>query len=94
MMLRGVVLAFGLVLLGWGCIASIANGGPTEVGLIIAGALIVIGTIFERSYNALTASSPGEGFEPTGEINIDPVTGKRTETWFNPQTGARRYLAR
>jgi hypothetical protein len=35
-------------------------------------------------------AGPGT-FEPTGEVFIDPATGRRTRVWYNAATGEREY---
>lgn len=32
------------------------------------------------------------GFEPTGEVSIDPVDGRRLVVYYNPKTGDRFYV--
>lgn len=93
-MLRAFVLAFGVLLLLCGGLTLFIGHSPAGLGVLVFGALITTGTIFERRYNTPSATQPGPGFEPTNETYIDPVTGARTETWFNPKTGERRYFTR
>jgi hypothetical protein len=44
----------------------------------------------DKRYNA-AGSSPAEGFEPTQEVSIDPVTQVVTRVYVNPNTGERKY---
>jgi hypothetical protein len=90
-MLRAVVLALGALALLGGLTGLLLGHDPGALVAVIFGLLIITGTIFERHYNAPTTTID-PGFAPTGEIFIDPVTNSRTETWFNPATGERRYI--
>jgi hypothetical protein len=45
----------------------------------------------DKRYKA-AASKPTEGFEPTQEVSIDPVTQAVTRVYVNPSTGERIYI--
>ena len=45
----------------------------------------------DKRYNA-ASSIPTEGFEPTNEVSIDPVTQVITRVYVNPNTGERKYI--
>lgn len=45
----------------------------------------------DKRYNAAD-SAPAEGFEPTQEVSIDPVTQVVTRVYVNPNTGERKYI--
>ncbi|WML53634.1 hypothetical protein RCG17_02850 [Neobacillus sp. PS3-12] len=45
----------------------------------------------DKRYNA-AGSAPAEGFEPTQEVSIDPVTQVVTRVYVNPNTGERKYI--
>jgi uncharacterized membrane protein HdeD (DUF308 family) len=89
--LRRAVLIFGCLLLVLGaylCTKSVLCGG---IQTLLAGALLILGTVFERwRYNNKNASSDGE-WQATGERFVDPETGKHMEVWYDPQSGERQY---
>jgi hypothetical protein len=33
----------------------------------------------------------GESSQPTGEVFVDPASGKQMRVWFDPATGEREY---
>jgi hypothetical protein len=89
-MLRMAVLIFGGLVLALGaylCSTGMAGGIQTLIG----GAIILMGTLFERwRYNNKNASADGD-WQPTGERFVDPATGKNVEVLYDPQSGERRY---
>jgi hypothetical protein len=90
-MLRRVVLIFGCMLLALGaylCAKGAAVGG---VQTLVGGAVIVLGTLFERwRYHNKNASVDGD-WQATGERFVDPETGKNVEVLYDPRSGERRY---
>lgn len=64
--------------------------GASGTGLWTLAALIVIGTLFDRTYRG-RADGPGAQWERTGEREIDHATGELLEVWYDPASGARRY---
>jgi len=88
-MLRVLVVAIGV-----GCIVGavfLANQvwfAALELGVF--GALVLIGTFFERHYRARRAT--GSGWQTTAERFVDPTSGKLVEVRYNPQTGERAYV--
>ena len=92
-MLRTVVIAAAAILACGGA-ALIACGvrAPGWQALII-GAIILIGTLFER-WRYRRIEKPLDGpWQRTGEQFIDPSTGDPVEVMFDPSTGERRYVA-
>jgi len=54
---------------------------------------IVLGYfIYDKRFNRNHGVKVPKGFEPTEEINLDPVTGEKTRVYYNPKTGDRFYL--
>ncbi|RDI36449.1 hypothetical protein [Falsibacillus pallidus] len=39
-----------------------------------------------------TKGKPLDGFEPTKEVSIDPVTGRKSRVYMHPETGERVYI--
>jgi hypothetical protein len=90
-MLRAVVLIFGCVASALGaylCTTGVGHGGvPTLMG----GAIIVLGTLFERwRYHNRNATADGD-WQATGERFVDPSTGKDVEVLYDARSGERRY---
>jgi hypothetical protein len=93
-MLRRAVTGLGVMALLLGAVVA-ASGGPGSVvlWLVVAGALLVIGTVWERQrYKPLDDRRPGFGWEDSGERFFDPETGLPVAVWTDPRTGERRYV--
>ena len=90
-MLRVAVLSIGTLCIAGGIAVAIASPRiwPVSVELVIIGALILLGTLLERSYRSRRATSAA--WQRTGERFVDPVSSKLTEVLYNPQTGERSY---
>jgi len=93
-MLRIAVIAVAGILtcVGIGLIAS----GVTAPGwkVLIIGAIVLIGTLFERwRYRRIEETTPSGHWQRTDEKFIDPSTGEPVEVMFDPRTGERRYVA-
>ncbi|GEP53372.1 hypothetical protein [Reyranella soli] len=93
-MLRGAVLAVGILML----LAGVATAGLGVPGaplwLLIAGGTITAGTLLERViYKPLLREKPGAGWVKTAERFIDPDTGQPVDVFYNPRTGERQYVA-
>jgi hypothetical protein len=90
-MLRTAVLIFGCLVLALGaylCTKGIAHGG---IQVLVGGAVLVLGTLFERwRYNNKNASFDGD-WQSTGERFVDPASGKDMEVLYDPRSGERRY---
>jgi hypothetical protein len=90
-MLRTAVLILGCLVVALGaylCTKGVATGG---VQTLVGGAVLVLGTLFERwHYYNRNASTDGD-WQPTGERFVDPATGKNVEVLYDPQSGERRY---
>ncbi len=93
-MLRAVPIVLGLALLGFavGLALHLGTAFPAVVpgG---AGALLLLGTLFERTrYRRLGDAPPGPGWTDTGERFRDPETGATVAVFFRPPSGERRYV--
>jgi hypothetical protein len=90
--LRTVVIAVAAMLtcVGIGLVLS----GVTAPGwqALIIGAIVLIGTLFERwRYRRIEEPLNGR-WQRTDEKFIDPSTGNPVEVMFDPRTGERRYV--
>ena len=91
MMLRGAVL-FIVALFLLCALYAVSQDGAAWPMLLIA-ALFVAGTLFERFHYRGSEAMDGD-WQPTSEKFIDDESGKPVTVWFNPKTGARRYVER
>jgi hypothetical protein len=84
-MLWLAVLFVGVALLFGGLIALGYDMLGLPPWLLIAGGVITVGTLLERVfYKPLLRSSPGAGWQKTGERFIDPDSGKMVDVFYNP----------
>jgi hypothetical protein len=89
MMLRGAVLFIAALFLLGGLFA-VAQDAAAWPMLCVA-ALFVAGTLFERFHYRGSEAVDGD-WQPTPEKFIDEESGRPVTVWFNPKTGARRYV--
>lgn len=92
MILRNTVLAVALIWLALG--GWLATIDPGAWPMIVIPATPLVGIIFERfhySGNA-SAASPRGDWRATNERFLDDETGRPVLVWFNPTTGARKYV--
>ena len=61
------------------------------VEAVLLAAIIVLSVVLGRRYKAQQGKQIPAGFERTEEVNIDPVTKKKTRVFFNKSTGERMY---
>ena len=89
-MLRALVLIFACALLAVALFAVTQDPGAWPI-VFMAG-LFVAGTLFER-FNYRGAETPlDRDWQSTPEKFIDEESGRPVTVWFNPKTGARRYV--
>jgi len=94
---RGCIVFFGAVMIVLGIggfvIGSAQAPGFPAIPVFIFGCLVVVTALVEPVYGKLTTRPPlSDGWRPTGEKFIDPASGKPVEVWFDPATGARKYV--
>jgi hypothetical protein len=105
---RVTVGVLGALLMVGGLIAVGTGAWANGLWSIVAGAVVLVAVAFERSrYRSAAAErgagDPGPGggepsmpvapFRPTGEVFVDPTSGRRLRVYLNPATGERRYYA-
>jgi hypothetical protein len=90
-MLRALVLIVaGFMLLG-ALFATTQDPGAWP--MVVMAALFVAGTLFERFHYRGRSEAPLDSdWQPTPERFIDEESGRPVTVWFNPKTGARRYI--
>ena len=92
-MLRVVLIGLGTVAVLTG-IGLMATGHWTGISMLVAGALLLVGTLYERvHYKKPVLRAPGPGWQPTHERFIDEETGKAITVWIEPGSGERVYVA-
>ena len=92
-MMRGILIAIGVVALLCGLIALATGAFPPAAIFGIWGILLVIGTVFERvTYKRTHTTAPGAGWERTAERFVDDATGHPITVYIEPKTGERRYV--
>ena len=92
-MLRTLVLVFAAALAITGVILLIRGlAGPGAYALGLGG-LIVLGTAFERWRYRPNNMRAEASWQPTGERFEDPETGKTVQVYYDPRSGARRYVS-
>jgi hypothetical protein len=93
-MLRVIAIILGLALLGLGGGLALHTG--TAIAALppgVMGALILLGTLFERyRYRRLGDAPPGAGWTDTGERFRDPETNATVAVFFHAPSGERRYV--
>jgi len=85
LVVAGALALCGVLLL----VRGVPGPGAYALGL---GAVIVLGTVFERWRYRPNRERPGAGWEPTGERFEDPQTGETVEVLYDPRSGERRYV--
>ena len=92
MILRGIVFAFGILLLAAACIPALL-GGKFIIPAAVIGALLTLGVLLERVvYKRVDTGRPGPEWQRTEERFIDPDSGKAITVFVKPKTGERRYV--
>lgn len=89
-MLRSFVLALAFLFLGIALFVTAQDAGGWPM-LVMAG-LFVAGTLFERFHYRGTEDVLDGDWEATAEKFIDEESGRPVTVWYNPKTGARRYV--
>lgn len=89
MMLRAAVHAVVAIFLLCALYAVTQDAAAWPM-LLVAG-LFVAGTVFERFHYRGSEAMDGD-WQPTSEKFLDEESGRPVTVWFNPTTGARRYV--
>lgn len=92
-MLRTVLIGLGALSLLCGLVAIATGAIPPALVFAGWGALILIGTLFERVvYKRVETARPGPGWQRTAERFIDDATGDAVTVYIRPETGERAYV--
>ncbi len=91
-MLRSVLIGAG-VLCFIGGIIALRGGAPFGLPAMIGGALLLVGTLFERAlYKPAVKKKPGPNWTRTEERFYDEQSGKLVTVYIQPETGERSYV--
>jgi hypothetical protein len=60
------------------------------LGVVIAGALIALFG-WDRYRGSKKSAGSTSGSQPTGEVFVDPESGRHMRVWYDPATGQRDY---
>ena len=90
-MLRIIVLGIGGLAIAAGALLVTAGTRGPGLNLILIGAVVVLGTVFER-WRYRNSPPAGARWERTGERFVDPASGDTMEVYYDPASGERRYL--
>jgi hypothetical protein len=93
-MLRLAVLMLGIALLIAGAIALGYGVSGLPLWLLVVGAVITAGTVFERVlYKPLLRKRPGPDWVRTTERFVDPESGETVDVFYQPSSGERKYVS-
>jgi flagellar basal body-associated protein FliL len=72
--------------------ATIVVIGVYIVQIIVVLVCILLGYfIYDKRFKRNHGTEVAKDFEPTDEVNLDPVTGEKTRVYYNSKTGERFY---
>ena len=91
-MLRAAVLVFACLAIAIGA-GLCAKGAAAFGGIqtLAGGAILLVGTLFERWRYKNRNASATRNWQVTGERFVDPETGRNVEVLYDPDSGERRY---
>lgn len=94
-MLRNFVLALGAALFLTGVMGLFASAFGPAIVLMVWGAILVFGILYERyRYKAIVEKAPeGKGWTRTAERFVDEKSGRTVTVFVKPLTGERAYVA-
>ena len=94
-MLRGAVLAIGVLCLLGGGLSLTFHIGPPALVFVMWGVVLIGGIVYERyRYKPIEPSPPGSGWVETTERFIDDETGEPVTVYVQSATGERKYVTR
>jgi hypothetical protein len=93
-LLRVILVVYALAFIV-GAVALSVHGGSSLfliIYLIVNGAIVLVGTVFERGRYKPAVTSDGTDWQTTGERFTDGSSGKLMEVRYNARTGERDYV--
>ena len=92
-MLRGVLIAVGVVCVLCALVALATGAFPPAAVFGVAGLMLVAGTLFERvTYKKMHVEPQGADWVRTPERFVDQSSGKPVTVYIEPTTGERHYV--
>jgi amino acid permease len=92
-MLRKAILGYGVVAIAIGVLLAVAGVGSVVILYLCAqGVIVIAALLFERGRYRPNVTQSGN-WQDTEERFVDPSTGQLMQVRYNPQTGARDYVA-
>lgn len=93
-MLRKIAVGFAGLLLVGGLVALALGAFPVAIFPLVAGALILLGTLYERiHYKPIVGDPPGSGWIKSEQRFVDEKTGRTVTVYVEPKTGERAYVS-
>ena len=94
-MLRNILLVAGGAMIVSGVMALLAGSWGTAAFLLVWGAILTFGIIYERYvYKTILDRLPdGKGWTRTNERFVDDKSGRMVTVYVKPLTGERAYVA-
>jgi hypothetical protein len=90
---RSFIIALGVIAFLLGLVCLIGGTFPPAFVFVVWGALLVLGTVYERfRYKRVEALVPAGNWVRTGERFIDDETGQPVTVYMDPETGERKYV--
>ena len=89
--MRNFVLGIALLVLGSGVVMLLVQP-ENAFPLLLIGAMLTLGTVFERWRYKPTKTAAAARGAATGERFIDPETGTLMEVYYDAATGERSYV--
>jgi uncharacterized membrane protein HdeD (DUF308 family) len=90
---HSLTIGIGIAAFVCGLLALALIHLPAAFVFLFWGAVIVAGTVFERTrYKALETHAPAGNWQRTTERFIDDATGAAVTVWIDPATGERKYV--
>ena len=94
-MLRNIILVAGGAMIASGAMALLAGNFPMGAFLLVWGAILTFGIIYERyAYKTILDHLPaGSGWTRTAERFVDEKSGRIVTVYVKPLSGERAYVA-
>src|SRR5450631_352989 len=94
-MLRGAVIAIGVLCLLGGLLSLTFHIGPLALVFLMWGVVLIGSIVYERyRYKPIEQSLPGSSWVETTERFIDDETGEPVTVYVQAATGERKYVAK
>jgi hypothetical protein len=92
-MLRALALLLGLAMIGSGIALIINAQRDPGIYLMLLGAGVLAGTLFERWRYRAVLPRAAPGWQRTSERFVDPDSGEEVTVFYDPASGQRHYVS-